>query len=320
MIAARDERRMTNDKGTLAADRDGQGKFALGRAQRPFVTLLIILGLFLLPLALLWQQALGGKTLVPADVLYGFQPWKSAAAQFGISYPQNHLVADLVLENYAWKHFIVESLQQGQIPLWNPYTFAGEPFLANGQHSALYPFSLIFYALRVPLWQAYGWFAVSQLWLAGVWMYLLARVLGLRRASAVVAAVTYQLSAFFVFSIVFSMIIAAAAWLPFILAMAELVIRQHPALGGRPARAPWAVLGALGLGLAMLAGHPEMIYPYTLFVVGVFALWRLAANSQFPIVNWKLEICRQSPQREHANHKQRVWVNHLRVTGKHGEP
>ncbi len=46
------------------------------------------------------------------------------------------------------------------------------------------------------------------------WMYLLARVLGLRRASAVVAAVTYQLSAFLVFSIVFSMIIAAVGDIP----------------------------------------------------------------------------------------------------------
>jgi len=287
------ERRMSNDR--LAGRKTkGEGRNIAGRhfafviRHSSFVTFLIVLGLFLLPLALLWQQTLGGKTLLPADVLYGFQPWKSAAAEFGVSYPQNHLVADLVLENYAWKRFILQSLKQGEIPLWNPYTFAGEPFLANGQHSALYPFSLIFYV--APLWQAYGWFTVSQLWLAGVWMYLLARVLGLRRASAVIAAVTYQLSAFFVFSIVFTMIIAAAAWLPFILAMTELVIRQHPALGGRPARAPWAVLGALGLGMIVLAGHPEMMYPYTPFVVGVFALWRLAANLQFPIVNWKLSI------------------------------
>ena len=258
-------------------------------AKRNFwLTLLIVLGLFLLPLALLWQQTLGGKTLIPADVLFSFQPWKDAAAQFGVAYPQNHLVADLVLENYAWKRFVVESLKQGEIPLWNPYTFAGEPFLANGQHSALYPFSLLFYVL--PLWQAYGWFTVSQLWLAGVWMYLLARVLGLRRASAIIAAVTYQLSAFFVFSVVFTMVIAAAAWLPFILAMTELVIRQHPALGGRPARAPWAVLGALGLGVAMLAGHPEMIYPYTLFVIGTFAVWRLAINAKFQISKFKSQI------------------------------
>ncbi|MBS1245417.1 MAG: putative polysaccharide biosynthesis protein, partial [Chloroflexi bacterium] len=248
-----------------------------------WLTLLVVLGLFLLPLALLWQQTLGGKTLIPADVLFSFQPWKAAATQFGVAYPQNHLVADLVLENYAWKRSIIESLKQGEIPLWNPYTFAGAPFFANGQHSALYPFSLLFYLL--PLWQAYGWFTVSQLWLAGVWMYLLARVLGLRRVSAVIAAATYQLSAFFVFSVVFSMVIAAAAWLPFILAMTELVIRQHPALGRRPARAPWAMLGALGLGIAMLAGHPEMIYPYTLFMVGTFAAWRLATNTKFQISN-----------------------------------
>src|SRR5574340_951863 len=161
------------------------------------LTLLIVLGLFLLPLALLWQQTLGGQTLLPADVLFGFQPWKAAALQFDIASPQNHLVADLVLENYAWKRFVIESLKHGEFPLWNPNTFAGEPFFANGQHSALYPFSLIFYALPLP--QAYGWFTVSQLWLAGVWMYLLGRVLGLRRASAVIAAVTYQLSAFFIF-------------------------------------------------------------------------------------------------------------------------
>jgi len=269
---------MTNDEGRVV---NGERRARVGRRRRFDLrnsTFAILLGLFLLPLALLWQQTLGGKTLVPADVLFSFQPWKAAAAQFGIAYPQNHLVADLVLENYAWKRFILESLKQGEIPLWNPYTFAGEPFLATGQHSALYPFSLLFYVL--PLWQAYGWFTVSQLWLAGVWMYLLARVLGLRRASAIVAAVTYQLSAFFVFSVVFTMVIAAAAWLPFILAMAERVIRQHPALGGRPARAPWAVLGAMGLGIAMLAGHPEMIYPYTLFIVGTFAVWRLAATWQ----------------------------------------
>jgi O-antigen/teichoic acid export membrane protein len=274
MMNGRFARQMTNEeRQTTFVTRHLPPRFYGGSS---LVTFLIVLGLFLLPLALLWQQTLGGKTLIPADALFGFQPWQSAAAQLGVSYPQNHLVADLVLENYAWKRFIVESLSRGESPLWNPYTFAGEPFLANGQHSALYPFSLIFYVLRAPLPQAYGWFTVSQLWLVGVWMYLFARVLGLRRASAVIAAVTYQLSAFFVFSIVFTMIIAAAAWLPFILAMTELVIRQQPALGGRPARAPWVVLGALGLGMAMLAGHPEMIYPYTLFVVGIFALWRLA--------------------------------------------
>ncbi len=270
--------------------------FDISRHGRPFIihssfaTGAVILGFFLLPLALLWQQTIGGKTLIPADVLFSSQPWHSAAAQFGVPYPQNHLLADLVLENYAWKQYLLKSLAQRELPLWNPYTFAGEPFLANGQHSALYPFSLIFYLL--PVWQAYGWFSVSQLWLAGIWMYVLARVLNLHFIPAVIASVTYQLSAFFILSIVFPMVIAAAAWLPFILAMGELLIRQHPAIGGRPARAPWAIFGSLGLGMAMLAGHVEMIYPYTLFVLGMFAVWRLwASKRQCSDVSKLLQSC-----------------------------
>ncbi len=242
------------------------------------LTCLILTGLLLLPLSLLWQQTLGGKTLLPADTLFEFQPWAEARpTQVGPApYSQNHLLKDLILENYAWKRFILESIRQGQLPLWNPYTFSGEPFLANGQHSALYPFSVIFYSL--PLWQAYGWFAVSQLWLAGVWMYLLGRMLGQRRASAVIAALVYQLSAFFVVSIVFPMIIAAAAWLPFVLAMTEALLQQRP-VRGQPSSAPWAVLGALGWGIMMLAGHAEMIYPYALLVTCTFALWRLLFSS-----------------------------------------
>jgi O-antigen/teichoic acid export membrane protein len=244
--------------------------------QRRYCTLvLILLGLLVLPVCLLWPQTLGGKTLLPADTLFEFQPWKASVDATGLgNHSQNHLLKDLVLENYAWKRFIVESIRQRQLPLWNPYTFAGEPFLANGQHSALYPFSLLFYVL--PLWQAYGVFAVSQLWLAGAWMYLLCRVLGQRRASAVIAAIVYQLSAFFVVSLVFPMVIAAAAWLPFVLAAAELLISRQSSTGA----APWAAAGALGIGITMLAGHAEMIYPYTLFVLGTFAGWRWLTAGQ----------------------------------------
>ena len=120
--------------------------------------LLILAVLFLLPLLLFWPVTLGGKTLLPADNLYQWQPWKSAAEQFNAQVPQNQLVSDLILENYAWKHFIVEAIAQRTVPLWNPYLFAGAPFLANGQHSAYYPFSLLFYvaAARYRLWLVHG--------------------------------------------------------------------------------------------------------------------------------------------------------------------
>src|SRR5687768_10039314 len=135
--------------------------------------LLIALGFLLLPLALYWPVTLGPFTQLPADNLVTFEPWRSAAAVHGWPQaPHNELVGDLVLENYAWKRFILASLQRGELPLWNPYLFAGQPFLAAGQHSALYPFSVLYYVL--PLEKAYGWFSVSQLFLAGLFAYVLA--------------------------------------------------------------------------------------------------------------------------------------------------
>src|SRR5258706_11047601 len=167
------------------------------------------------------------------------------------------LLSDLVLESLPWKKFIRDSLANGELPLWNPYIFAGAPFLAAGQHSALYPFSVIYYVM--PLEKAYGWFTVSQLWLAGVFMYLFMRGLGVGRFGAGIAAIAYQMSGFFIASVVFQMIIAAAAWLPFLLLMVEFTIRQRP-VAGKATVVPWVVLGALGLGMEILAGHVEITY------------------------------------------------------------
>ncbi len=236
--------------------------------------LLILALLFGLPLMLFWSVTVGGQTLLPADNLFQFQPWQSAAEQFNAQVPQNQLLSDLVLENYVWKKFIVESIQQRDVPLWNPNLFAGAPFLANGQHSAYYPFSVVFYVL--PLANAYGWFTVSQLFLAGAFMYVFCRVLGIGRLGSAFAAIVYQLSGFYIVSVVFTMIIAAAAWLPLLLALIELIIQQR-ALFGRPTTLPWVLIGAVALACQIMAGHIEITY-YTLLVMGLFALWRLTTD------------------------------------------
>ncbi len=233
---------------------------------------LIVIGLFLLPLAFFWQVTLGGKTLLPTDNLYQYPPWSAYRAQVGVPVvPHNDLLSDLVLENLEWKQFIRGAIADREIPLWNPYLFAGTPFLAEGQHAALYPFSLIYYIL--PLASAYGWFTVSQLWLAGLLMFLFMRGLGARRIGAIFAAIVYQMSAFFLASVVFPMIIAAAAWLPFLLLMIEFVIARRP-LFGKPTVLPWIGLGAIGLGMCILAGHVEFLY-YTLLIMGFWAALRM---------------------------------------------
>ncbi len=248
------------------------------RFQRLWPDLWVALGLLLLPLILFAPVTLGNRTLLPADNLLAVEPWHSAAAQFGASpqpVPHNKLLDDLVLENYPWKKFILESLHAAQLPLWNPYQFAGLPFLAAGQSSALYPFAIIFYV--VPLARAYGIFIVSQFFLAGLLAYLFLRVLGLRRLGAAFGAIVYELSLFMIVSVVFPMIVAGAAWLPLVLLAIELAVRQQPALGGRPATIPWVALGAGTIGVQILAGHVEITY-YSLLVAGAYAAWRLGSE------------------------------------------
>ncbi len=236
--------------------------------------LLAALFLLLPPLILFGSVTLGSNTLLPVDNLYAHEPWLTYRDELGVGLPQNQLLSDLILQNYAWKRFIQDSLANGELPLWNPYILTGQPFLANGQHSAYYPFSLIFYLLPLP--SAYGWFTVSQLWLAALSMYTFLRVLRLGRIAALVGGLTYSLSGFFVVSVVFTMIIAGAVWLPLLLACIEIVIRKQTEKGLTDySPIPYIVAGAGVLGLQTLAGHVEITY-YTLLVSGFYAACRLA--------------------------------------------
>ncbi len=237
----------------------------------------VLIALFLLLLPLLWfaPQVLGGKTLLPADNLFAFDPWKSFAAEQGVGIPHNLLISDLILENRPWKSLIVEALRSGNLTdiLWNPRVFAGVPFMAAGQQSALYPLSAIFYAL--PLWRAYGVFTWLQLGLAALGVYVFTRVIGQHRAAATLAAVAYAFSGFYLVSVGFTMIIAAAAWLPLILAMIAIVVWKQEEKGDASySPVPYIVLGAVFLGLQVLAGHVEITY-YTLMVSAFYAMWRL---------------------------------------------
>jgi O-antigen/teichoic acid export membrane protein len=103
----------------------------------------------------------------------------------------------------------------------------------------------------------------------------LLRVLRAHRTGALLSGITFQLSTFFVVSIVFPMIIAAAIWLPLLLAVIEIIIRKQEEKGTRAySPIPYVVAGAVVLGMENLAGHVEITY-YTLLVSGFYAACRL---------------------------------------------
>ena len=245
-----------------------------------------ILLLLLAPLLLFAPVVIGDATLLPADALMLFEPFRSTAQE--LIPPHNPLLADLVLQNYPWQRLIVNALKQGEIPWWDPFTFSGHPFLANGQAMGFYPLRVIFHIFPLP--RAYGIFITLQLGLAGVWMYVLARVLHANRLGAVLAGLTFELSGFLVVSAVHPMIIATASWLPLLLALAELGIRRAPFLRFGRSTLPWALLGAAALMLQLLAGHAETAY-FALLVLVAFVAYRLLYRLlTLPKSEWRTEV------------------------------
>ena len=236
--------------------------------------LALILILLIAPLAMFHQQTLGDRTLLPSENLFQHLPFSAyrEVAQAPAT-PQNHLLSDMVLQNLGWKSFIRSQIAQGEIPLWNPHQFAGIPFFAAGQHSALYPLSAIYYVL--PLSAAYGWFIALNLWLAGIFMAGFLRALGVVRAGAALAGIVYQLSGFMIASAVFPMIVAAAVWLPLIMWMIENILRGRSLWIFRRTALLWVAIGALAIGFNILAGHIELTI-YTLLIAGYYAAFRLA--------------------------------------------
>lgn len=235
--------------------------------------LLLVVFLLLAPLLMFHQQTLGDRTLLPTENLYQHLPWSAyrEVAQ-APAVPHNHLLSDMVLQNYQWKRFIRAQIAQGEIPLWNPHLFAGIPFFAAGQHSALYPLSVVYYVL--PLSAAYGWFILLNLWLAGLFMAGYLRALGSNRAGAGLAGLVYQLSGFLIASAVFPMIVAAAVWLPLILWMIENILRRRSLWVFQGTALQWVVIGGLAIGFNILAGHIELSI-YTLLIAGYYAACRL---------------------------------------------
>ncbi len=250
--------------------------------------LVFLILLTVLPLLLFSSVSLGNKTLLPADALYQFEPYRSGASSFDNPTAHNPLLLDLVLENFVWKQFLVDSVRAGRLPLWNPYLFSGHPFFANGQHSALYPLTWIFFLIPIP--RAFGVFIVLQLGIAGISMYLFGRTMQSTRLGAFVAGCIFQFSGFLIVSIVHPMIVAAASWLPLILALVDLTIRRARFLRRSRAMLPWAILGAIVLGIQILAGHAEMTY-FSLLVTAAFGGWRLLYLAiNHPRSQWQAEV------------------------------
>ena len=220
--------------------------------------------LILAPCLLLWRSIFLGLPFVPAALLTDIAPWKAAH-----TIVWDPLMWDGVAEFYPWRYFTSQVLHTGNLPFWNPHQFCGTPFVANSQSAIFYPFNLIFEIF--PVAKAFGISVYVHLVMTGVFLYwfLRSKSVGLSRSSAIIGALTWQLSNWQASWLELPTFLCVSCWLPLILLCIDRALAKLSA--GR--------LGALGgvLGLVLLAGHLQIALYSILLAVGyaVFQVVRL---------------------------------------------
>ena len=197
---------------------------------------------------------------------------------------------------YAFARYEHSRLWAGELPLWNPYTFGGHPFLADIQSAVFYPPSLLVMLLSGPGEFSPQWLIAESLvhtCLGALLTYLFVRRLtafsedSVSIVAAVLSALTFGLGGYLTsYPPLQLAVLETQVWLPLILLLLDLGIverRWTPILGAGVA---W--------GVALLAGHPQsaMYVVYCALAYGLFRtfesrrawIWRLAANVTWIVI------------------------------------
>ena len=72
---------------------------------------------------------------------------------------------DMISEFVSARAYLADSLRHGHLPLWNPYTYGGQPFLAGFESAVFYPPNLLF--LCMPLARAINFSILLHLVILG---------------------------------------------------------------------------------------------------------------------------------------------------------
>ena len=203
-------------------------------------------------------------------------------------------------------------LAAGQLPLWNPYVFGGMPLLADVYPGAFYPLNWIFAVL--PPKAAINTVVIVTFYQALVGAYLFARAVGQRRVAALITGMVFSFGGMMVMSLGNSAMLAAAAWLPWVMLAIEKLCQR--------AEWKWISAGALFIFLQFLTSFPQLTW-HTALLGGAYVLsavtlrqrtqprWRLlAATGAMALCGALLAMVQLLPLRELQQQGARVTISY----------
>jgi len=201
-----------------------------------------------------------GKGLIPFPSKYlvtFFPPWNTS---YGMPV-KNNAMPDIITQIFPWKSITIDSLKIGQIPLWNPYSFAGTVHAANYQSAVFSPFNILFFLFSfIDAWSMH---VLLQPLLAGVGMYVFIRSLGRSKSAATLSAIAFMFCGFLTTWMAYGTLGYAALFLPYAF-FAVTKYMKKPSW--------WSIIVlALSIACSFLSGH----FQISLYVVGATMLYIL---------------------------------------------
>ncbi len=156
--------------------------------------------------------------------------------------------SDYGVIGYPSTFYFRQSVLAGELPLWNPLSNCGAPFLAQWGTMCLYPGALFYVLFPMP-WSL-GVFSLGHLWFGGVGMFFLARRWTNDPFAASFAGFSFGLSGAVLACLIWPNYCVALGWMPWVVLTTQIAWRD----GGR--KIPIAALAGT---MQMLTGAPELV-------------------------------------------------------------
>lgn len=186
---------------------------------------------------------------------------------------------DVPLQFLPWKLFWRESILSGRIPLWNPHTACGAPFLANFQSGVFSPVDWLLLPLSPE--RTFGVSLVLHTILALLFTYGLGRSLGLSRTAGTLAALAFGLCGFHHIHLFAGnfLTFSATVWFPLLCWMTWGLVQSIRRRGSCSMLLRWGWGLCIALILQLLSAHPQMIF-YALVFTSLWAVGLILPNKE----------------------------------------
>lgn len=178
-----------------------------------------------------------------------------------------------VFDNYAMKwdmadyffpmrYLIGEAIQNGLLPIWNPYQYFGQPMYGDPQSGFWYPISwIIGYFNGYTLSTMYFEYALHAA-IGGMGFLFLSRRFSVSWTAAIIFAMMYSLNGFYISNAQHLSWIIQAAWLPWVLGTYYASVYQKSK--------PTIIATAGSLFMMLTGGYPAFFLVLHYFLVPVF--------------------------------------------------